>query len=142
MKTMTLTVLVLLLLTGVMTGQTGRSFFRHKEINVDSVFPKIIPPQYPFDFNNSIRKNPGLSDLGKNHWDFGMDKNFFPDGSSITGENHDFVIVEEDPWSSGSFDNMPIIVPGRNGKLRIKSPDTSYKYYLIIKDPIHNTITR
>jgi hypothetical protein len=33
-------------------------------------------------------------------------------------------------------------IPDRNGKLKIKKPEVYGKYFLIIKDPIHQIISR
>jgi hypothetical protein len=70
----------------------------------------------------------------------------YQDSSSIKYDTvrlyEDFVVVEEFPGTSRFYGYLFVIKPDTNGKLIIKKPDATSKYYLIIKDPIHYTIIK
>jgi hypothetical protein len=127
----------LILFTGILSGQKGKFNY------IDTpVFPewRMDTPSFrrpyirvPRDIEiPSLKKQP----------EFHFNGDSILDDNIIMRKFDDIVIAEELPGWSRYYDNHFIIKPDTNGKLRILKPDNSVKYYLIIKDPIRNTITR
>jgi hypothetical protein len=128
---------------GSLSGQENKHNYIDSDIrkqffpitNPDSPWlrnPNLFPPN-KFD-------SPTLFDLDR----FGL----YQDSTSFKDKKirlySDFVIVEEFPGASRFYGYPFVIKPDTRGKILIIKPDTSknVKYHLIIKDPIHQTITR
>ena len=137
MKTTILMVFSLILFTGTLLGQ--KSKFNY----IDTpVFPEMRMD------TSSLRRHyirvprdieiPAI----KNHPEFHFDRDSVLNDDIKMRKFDNIVIAEEFPGSSRYYGNPFNIMPDPYGKLRIIKPDKSAKYYLIIKDPIRNTITK
>jgi len=143
MKTTILLMFSFIFITGTLFGQNEKPNYIDSDIR-HKFFPITIPDSFRLKrptIDPSARFNkPTLRDLDR----FGL----YPDSSSFRDKNFrlysDFVIVEEFPEASRYYSYPFVIKPDTKGKILIIKPDTSesVKHHLIIKDPIHQTITK
>ncbi len=140
MKTIPALLFCLLFIPGCIWGQEDSLKFKVPEIRKADPFPFS---DYRFDFKN----NKSIDDYMKRIDPSDNNKIFrfktFPDGSVADSVRimlpPDFNIAEEFPGSERFYRKF---TPDKRGKLIIKKPDTSAKYYLIIQDPVRHTMTR
>ncbi|MGC1390155.1 MAG: hypothetical protein WA816_03900 [Bacteroidales bacterium] len=141
MKTMTLLMFSLFLISGSLMGQKAKfnfidsdikkEFFQLRMLDTPRLSkPDIKIPEKPeFPIRDNINRF-----------------NLYPDSSFndffSNRHNSDFVVVEEYPGTSGYNEDPFIIKPDSNGELLIIKPDLSVKYHLIILDPSRYTIAK
>jgi hypothetical protein len=141
MKTITLPMFLLFLISGSLMGQNAKFNFIDSDIKkeffqlrkLDS--PRLskpyikIPDKLEFPIKDNINRF-----------------NLYQDSSlhdySASRHYSDFVVVEEYPGASGYNEDSFIIKPDSNGELLIIKPDLSLKYHLIILDPIRHTVAK
>jgi hypothetical protein len=141
MKTTILLMFSLFFITGSLPGQKDKFDY------IDSDIKKLIVPVL-----NPISpqlKKPDFNLPGKFDWPTMRNPDRFilyKDSTFINCDTvrlfSDFVVVEEFPGASRFYGYPFVKIPDTNGKLIIKKPDMTSKYYLIIKDPLRNTITK
>jgi hypothetical protein len=141
MKTTILLMVSLFLFSGSIFGQNGKFSFLDRNIKkdlnianrlsnysqIDTTF-KLIPNQDLFHKRNSQRfdLNPDMiiqHHLGINH-------------------SQSYAYAEEYPGSSIYYAKRPSLLQMPNEKFFIIKPDTTAKYYLIIKDPLSHMIIK
>ena len=141
MKTTILLMVSLFLFSGSIFGQNGKFSFLDRNIKkdlnianrlsnfsqIDTTF-KLIPNQDLFHKRNSQRLdlNPDMiiqHQFGINH-------------------SQSYAYAEEYPGSSIYYAKRPLLLQMPNEKFFIIKPDTTAKYYLIIKDPISHMIIK
>jgi hypothetical protein len=142
MKT-TILVMSFIFITGSIFGQKDKHNYIDSDIR-NQFFPITNPDsprlRKPDLYSPKKFDSPTLRELDR----FGL----YPDNSSFKDKNvrlySDFVIVEEFPGASRFYVYPFVRTPDTRGKILIIKPDTSenVKYHLIIKDPIHHTITK
>jgi hypothetical protein len=143
MKTTILLMFSFIFITGSIFGQINKHNYIDSDIR-KQFFPITNPysPRLEKPDLNLLKKfdSPTLRDLDR----FGL----YQSSSSFKDKNvrlySDFVVVEEFPGASRFYSYPFVRKPDTNGKILIIKPDTSknVKYHLIIKDPIHHTITK
>ena len=139
MKPALLTSILLILITGSLSGQANRYSF------TDTILKRDIPysdSKFPDSSLNQEFNNIDLfSGKNRNHlFDYNQD-NRYREFHKIR-RLPDFENDGEYPGSSRYYGKMPLLVPGKGENSFIKIPDASAKYYLVIKDPVHHTISR
>ena len=141
MKTTSLLIFSLFLITGSLFGQMEK--FNLIDSDIRKQFFPII------ELDSSHIRMPNFNLSRKFDYTGIMHQNRFYlliDTSTITLDTiklfSDFVIAEEIPGASKYYGYPFVIRPDTRGKILIKKPDTTSKYYLIIKDPIRHTISR
>ena len=143
MKTTILLIFSFIFFTGSLFGQKDKHNYIDSDIR-NHFFPLTNPDsprlRKPDLYSPKKFDSPILRDLDR----FGL----YQDISSFKDKNvriySDFVVVEELPEAS-RFHSYPFVIkPDTKGKIIIIKLDTSenVKYHLIIKDPIHQTITK
>jgi hypothetical protein len=143
MRTTSLLMISFIFITGSLFGQK----VKHKYIDSDirnQYFPVTNPDSHrlkkPDLYSPKKFDNPTLRDLDR----FGL----YKDSTVFKDMNvrlySDFVVAEEFHEVSRFYSYPFVIKPDTKGKILIIKPDTSenVKYHLIIKDPIHQTITK
>ena len=143
MKATILLMFLLFIFNGHLLGQEGKFNYIDSEINkpilpiTDSISSQLRKPNIRLPKKNDI---PTIRNLDR-FW-------LIQDSSSIKNYNvrlySDFVVVEEVPVASRFYGYSFVRKPDSRGKILVIKPDTSsnVKYHLIIKDPIHHTITK
>jgi hypothetical protein len=131
----------LFLITLSLPGQTYK--FNSSESNMKKryplsngqISPRLLPPDIavPGNIDSIFLKNQDRSGLFMDSTIFDFNK---------TGNHKDFVVAEEHPGYSLFHGDHFIVKPDIGGKLQIKKPDPSTKYYLIINDPVRHRTTR
>ena len=141
MKTTILLMFSFIFITGSLFGQKDKHNYIDSDIR-KQFFPieKSISPQFkkpdfklPKKFDSSTIRN--------------LDRfRLYQDSSSIKYDtaslSSDFVVVEEFPGSSRFYAKKPNLNSSPFEKSFITKPDTTVKYYLIIKDPTRHTDTK
>jgi len=139
MKT-NLLLLITLLIAGSLNGQAGRNELPEREIN-RSLNPST--DLYPFQENDTsftLRRNFDLH-IDRLQELYSKQKNLLQDSIQILISTKSRS-EEMYPGSSVFYAKKPLPHPYGYEKSFILKPDTSVKYYLIIKDPITHKITR
>ena len=133
MKTSILLISLLFQISGSLMGQFEKFNYidsdvrKFRPIRTDSLRfnrPNFIFPRY---FNIPKIRN-------FNRFDLLIDSSIH--GHDTLRQSSGFIVVEEYPRSSRYYGYMRNLVPDTRGKLKIIKPDTTIRYYLIIKDPI------
>ena len=147
MKTSILLVLFLFIIPGSLIGQTGK--FKYKILDLKKDFPlsNDLNKNFQLDIHlNAFNYNDLPAKIKsqkptviKSHSTKLSQDSLFRDHLKIR-HYPDSVIVEEYPGSS-KFYAKSYIKPYPYEKSFIIKPDTTVKYYLIIKDPILHKIT-
>ena len=143
MKTTILMMFSFIFITGSIFGQIDK----HNYIDSD-IRNQFLPIK---NLNSAQLRRPYLNTPKK--FDFtsigDIDKFGLYHASSLFKDNNvrlysDFEVVEEFPKALRSYCYPFVRTPDTRGKIVIIKPDTSenIKYHLIIKDSIHNTITK
>ena len=141
MKTMILLMFSLFLFTGSLTGQNGKLSFLDRDINndlniancqsdfrqIDTTF-KLIPDHDLFHKRNSQR--------------FDLIPEIIIQHHLIISRPQTYANAEEYPGSSIYYAKRPSQLQMTNEKFFIIKPDTTLKYYLVVKDPIRHTYTK
>jgi len=144
MKTTILLMFSLLLNTGSLMGQGGKVKYPDSIIKRDFTLSDKLYNNFQIDTSFKVINNLDL--LTENKLSiFNLNQNNLFKDSFTERQFHDFVAVEdypEYPGASRFYQNKIIINPETYGKYFIKKPDTSNKYYLIIRDPLRHTITK
>jgi hypothetical protein len=131
-----------LLIAGSLQGQTDRFKSSDNDLKRKNTFLNRRYQKRQVDKYFSNKKSYSLSD--RNNIDSILDLTpyyFYQDSIRIR-RYPDFVIAEETPRINRFYNFMPVIVPDKRGKILIKKPDQTKKYYLIIKDPIRQTLIK
>ena len=143
MKTTILLMFSLFLITKSLLGQIDKfnyidsdirkQFFPMRNIKPDS--PRFSRPKLnvPKNLNNPTKNN-------LNRFNLYLDSSF--NDSCTIKRCSDFVVAEKYPGSSRFYAKMSSLNLNTYGKFFIINPDSSAKYYLIIKDPIPHTIIK
>ena len=131
----------LIILTGSLSGQKNRFNFTDSEID-----KKLGPIPDPFDLQlrkpefNPSKKSDDLTINDPERF------SLFQDSSLrrryAIRQHTSSEAGEEFPGALRYYGYPPVKNRDTNGNLIIIRPDTHSKYYLIIKDPINNTITK
>jgi hypothetical protein len=141
MKTTFLLMFSLFIITGTLPGQKDKFNYIDSDIKkqiipvLNPISPQLRKPDYnlPGKFESPAIRNSDRFILYK-------DSTFiYCDTVRLFS---DFVIEEEFPGASRFYGYPFVKKPDTNGKLIIKKPDPTSKYYLIIKDPLRNTIIK
>jgi hypothetical protein len=141
MKAIFVLMFSIFLINRSLSGQTGELNFTDRDIkqeffnNTRLGCTQVKRPDFnlPGKFDSPVALN------------FNRD-NFYKDSSIINNDtlrpNRDFVVIEEYPKESEYYNDPFVIRPGSYGKLIIKVPDKTVRYYLIIKNPYHFPINK
>jgi hypothetical protein len=132
MKTTNLIVIILLIFRTSVTGQTDKYKYSFKNLNIDTAILKSIPDFQKSDNISDLKSKPKLK-IRQNRNDF-PEMNRNRSSQNYLFNNEPFVIAEEGPGTLRFYSNMPNINPDTRGKIMVKRPDPSVKYYLLIKD--------
>jgi hypothetical protein len=138
MKTTILTVFSGLMITLTLAGQTNKSKYQFKEMKADTALSNSIS-----DYSQtSVNKKTDLFSKKKSDQNFNLGQKRYPPDRKINRPHADSLLAEEYPGSSRYYAKWPFKTPPTYEKSFIIKPDTSVKYYLIIKDPINHTVTK
>jgi hypothetical protein len=144
MKTTFLLMFSILVTIQSMVGQTDKFKLTDSEIKMCITPIKSLNKYLHIDTSLKFIHKSDLFDFQKPHrFDPDQDK-LLNDNTKFRNVSEHFALVEENPVYPGSsrfYGNLFGIKPDTSGRF-IKIPDSSDKYYLIIKDPIRHTITR
>jgi hypothetical protein len=143
MKTTIFMMFSFMFIAGPLFGQKDEH--NYKDSDIREQFFTIKNPDSPWLrkpdlYSPKLIESPAIRDFER----FGL----YPDSSSFKDKKirlySDFVVVEEFPGASKFYGYPFVRKPDTRGKILIIKPDTSQnvKYHLIIKDPIHHTITK
>jgi hypothetical protein len=143
MKTTILLMFSFIFITESLFGQIEKHSYIDSDIRL-KFFPITIPDSFglksPYLGSPNKFDKPTFRDLDR--FELYSDSLSFRDKNIKL--NSDFVVVEEIPGASRFYGYPFVRTPDTRGKILIIKPDTSenVKYHLIIKDPIHHTITK
>lgn len=141
MKTTILLMFSLLLITKSLLGQIDKFNYIDSDIK-NQYFPikKLDSPRFsrpkldvPKNLDNPTKHN-------LNRFNLYLDSSF--NDSCTVRRYSDFVVAKKYPGSSRFYAKMSSLNLNTYGKFFIIKPDSSAKYYLIIKDPIPHTIIK
>jgi hypothetical protein len=141
MKTTILLMFSLFLFSGAILGQNGKFSFLDKDIKkdvnivnslsnfkqIDTTF-KLIPNHDLFHKRNSQR--------------FDLNPDIIIKHQLEINHSQNYAYAEEYPGSSIYYAKRPSLLQMPNEKFFIIKPDTTAKYYLIIKDPLSHLIIK
>lgn len=139
MKTMTLIMFSIWLISIPLSGQTDLYKYHFKDLISDTTFSNSLSDNHCInkDFK-IIQKNELFGDKKRiQNPDLGL--KHFPPANLKTRRYPDLKIAEEYPGSSRFYAKRPYLNFYAYEKSFIIKPDTTVKYYLIIKDPFHQT---
>ena len=142
MKTTIVLVFSILVISISLPGQTNRSKYKFGDIKLDTTL-SIVDSKNP-QINNyfNVDKKTDLFSGEKSGQIFDLNQNHSPQYPLTKRRNQDSETEEKFPGSSRFYGNPFHIKPDTTGNLFFKKPDMSKKYYLVIIDPIHNTIVK
>jgi hypothetical protein len=138
MKSSTLLIGALFIMSISLTGQTKFTNCLIKDLRLDSVNIDILDKNHhsnnlyhPFVYSSSnLRKGSGfIYELNQKRYGR-LPQNFI--------FNQGFIVASEYHEGYRNFDNMPIIKPDMNGYLRILKPDSTVIYYLRGQKPFYS----
>jgi hypothetical protein len=134
MKTVILMLFSLGMITIALTGQTKS--FRYQSENKNPRSPASNYTLHSLQINNhlNIYNKPGICNDKNTNRMVDLNLSSFVQIPSENEFNNKNLIPESGTERSQFFHNVPGIKPPTNRTILIKKPDTSVKYYLIIKD--------
>lgn len=141
MKPTILLMFSLFLITRSLLGQIDK--FNYIDSDIKKQFFHIIKPDSPRFSRPKLNVPKNLDSPTKNNlnrFNLYLDSSFHD--SCKVRHYSDFVVAEKYPGSSRFYAKMPSLNLNTYGKSFIIKPDSSAKYYLIIKDPIPHTIIK